>query len=94
MGVGVGEPGAIVGVGVGVGTRGDGDGDGPKQFSVRIKSSQPPEMLPESPPASSITYRLQVPFGFAPLKVDRATLPEGTGAGAENVSPVPTLFGP
>ena len=38
--------------------------------SVVILSVQPPAIVPESPVAPSSTYRLQVPFGFVPLKTD------------------------
>ena len=42
--------------------------------------------LPMSRAASSTRYRLQVPFGAPPSKVDRLTLPDGAGAGAGNGS--------
>ena len=50
-------------------------------------------VLPESPPRSSTTYRLQVPFGFVPLKTESALPPLGVGAGAGKRSPSPTFVG-
>jgi hypothetical protein len=47
-------------------------------------------MLPASTQQSSKTYRLQVPFGLVPSKVESATLPLGVGAGAGNGSPSPS----
>ena len=50
-------------------------------------------MLPESPPRSSTTYRLQVPFGFVPLKTESSLPPLGVGAGAGKRSPAPKFVG-
>src|SRR5919197_1626 len=63
---------------------------------------QPPEIEPTSWFESSITYRLQVPFGSVPLKTDRDDPygPAGAGAGNEDgtlqsllngTGPVPTV---
>src|SRR5689334_20048050 len=61
--------------------------------TVEICSDQPVRD-PRSPELSSTTYRLQVPFGSVPLKVDRADPPVATGAGAGNAStPAPGLVG-
>jgi hypothetical protein len=43
-------------------------------------------ILPMSAAASSTRYRFQVPFADRPLKTDRLTFPEGTGAGAGKTS--------
>jgi hypothetical protein len=80
-----------VGVGVPVGF---GVGVTPLQLVVTMNRSHPPAKLPESPAASSTTYRLQVPLALVPLKVENAVAPDATGAGAGKVSPVPELFGP
>lgn len=77
-----------VGVGVGVGVA-----TGPPQFVVLMFNDQPPAKLPRSPPTSSNRYRDHVPLGSVPLKIDRAEPPNGAGAGALNVSPVPMLVG-
>jgi hypothetical protein len=46
---------------------------------------------PRSLISSSTTHKFQVPFGAIPSKVERLICPEGTGAGAGNVSvPGPT----
>jgi hypothetical protein len=50
-------------------------------------------MLPESAARSSTTYRLQVPFGFVPLKTESALPPLGVGAGAGKTSPAPKFVG-
>jgi hypothetical protein len=50
-------------------------------------------MLPASPPASSTTYRLHVPFGLIPLNTLSADPPDGAGAGAGNVSSALMLVG-
>ena len=50
-------------------------------------------MLPESPPRSSTTSRLQSPFGFVPLKTESALPPLGVGAGAGKRSPAPKFVG-
>jgi hypothetical protein len=39
-------------------------------------------MLPWSPPRSSCTHSVQVPFGSSPSKVDRLTFADWVGAGA------------
>ena len=39
-------------------------------------------MLPWSPPRSSCTHKVQVPFGAIPSKVDRLTFADWLGAGA------------
>ena len=70
-----------VGVGVGVGVT-----HGPLVVIVMV---QPPATCPVSPAASSTRYRLHVPLGLVPLKIESITLPEGTGAGAGHVSPAP-----
>ena len=57
--------------------------------AVVIVSVQPPEIVPISPVASSTMYRLHVPLGSVPLKIERAEPPRGAGAGAGHVSPVP-----
>ena len=48
----------------------------------------PPEMVPESGELSSTTNKLQVPFGFVPLKTESAAgaleLPAGAGLGNSN----------
>src|SRR5207237_8258083 len=46
---------------------------------AKIVRHQPPAIAPESPDASSLTYRLQVPFPLLPLKVDRAVAADWTG---------------
>ena len=38
---------------------------------VVIVNLQPPAMLPESPPESTATYKLQVPVGSIPLNIDK-----------------------
>ena len=38
----------------------------------RIVRNHPKAMLPESVPASSTTYRCQVPLAFVPAKTDRS----------------------
>src|SRR3977135_1325818 len=102
VGVGVGVPGVAVGVGVGVAGVGEteavglGVGDGQAPL-VEMLKLHPPVMVPTSPPRSSTTYRLQVPFGFSPLKAARVSVPHGApsppglkygpaGAGAANGS--------
>ena len=40
----------------------------------------------------STTYRVQVPFGAVPSKVDRLTFPDGVGAGDGKSSGLPTWF--
>ena len=65
--------------------RGGGGGGGGGGAVVVIVSDQL-VMLPMSSPASSTRYRLQVPLGAPPSKVDRLTLPDGAGAGAGNGS--------
>src|SRR5687768_11035894 len=55
---------------------------------VVIDSCQPPLKLPVSPPTSSTTYRLHVPFGFEPLKVVRELAYGPPGAGAANASSI------
>jgi hypothetical protein len=79
-----------VAVGVGVG-----DGDG--QASVEMFSSHPPAMLPTAPPLfwSSMMYSDQLPFGFVPLKTERAEPTEGgpgvvAGAGGAKKSTFPS----
>ena len=65
--------------------------------AVVMSILQPPEKLPESPPVSSTTYKLQVPFGPVPLKTEAnvavpcvaGSLYGPAGAGAAKVSPVP-----
>src|SRR5262245_25367333 len=47
---------------------------------------QPPATDPTSAPASSTTYKLQVPLGFTPLNTDNVALRVPTGAGAGNGS--------
>jgi hypothetical protein len=55
-----------------------GVGDGVGQASVIMVSSHPPAMLPASPLlASSMIQSDQVPFGFVPLKAERAELGGG-----------------
>lgn len=88
--------GLAVGVGSGVGTGVMvGPGVGVAQLlSVAMVNSHPPAMLPWSDPLSSTTYSAQVPFGFVPLKTERAEPPEAAGAGAGQVSPAsPRLVG-
>jgi hypothetical protein len=64
LGVGVAVAiGVIVGVGV------------EQPPAVVISRAHPPEMIPTSPPRSSTTYKLQVPFGSAPLKAARVSVP-------------------
>src|SRR5947208_17039418 len=48
---------------------------------------QPPAMLPLSLTSSSRTYSDHVPFGFKPLKTDKAVPYGPTGAGLGKVSP-------
>jgi hypothetical protein len=87
VGVGVGVPGVTVGLGVGVA----------QMPLVLMLKLHPPVMVPTSPPRSSTTYRLQVPFGFSPLKAANVSVPHGApsppglkygpaGAGAANGS--------
>ena len=61
---------------------------------------QPPLMLPLSPVASSLTHRLHVPLGEAPLNaLANVDVPAGAasdgeaGAGEGNVSPAPLSVG-
>ena len=49
----------------------------------------PPDIIPRSPPVSSTRYRLQMPLGSVPLKIESDEPPDGVGAGATHVSPVP-----
>ena len=59
-----------------------------------MKTARPQAtVLPESPPRSSTTYKLQVPFAFVPLKTESALPPLGVGAGAGKTSPAPKLVG-
>lgn len=60
-----------------------------------IVRHQPFAMDPESPEASSRTYRLHCPSAPAPLNVDSAVAALGVGAGAGKVSedPSSTLVG-
>lgn len=48
---------------------------------VVMLKAQPPAIVPLSPAAKSNTYRLQVPFGFPPLKTD-ANVADPAGAGS------------
>ena len=48
---------------------------------VVMLKAQPPAIVPASPAAKSNTYRLQVPFGFPPLKTD-AKVADPAGAGS------------
>src|SRR5262245_31287674 len=52
-------------------------------------SDQPFAIDPRSAPASSTTYRLQVPLAGPPTKPPRVVAAEGAGAGAGNVSTAP-----
>ena len=50
-------------------------------IAVVMARSQPPAMFPPSPVAKSNIYRLQVPFGFVPLKTDpNVAGPAGAGS--------------
>ena len=51
-----------------------------------------PVKPPPSGESSSFTQRFQVPFGFDPLKTERAEPPPGAGAGAGN-APFPRVVG-
>jgi hypothetical protein len=74
--------GVVVAVGVAVGV-----GDGQVVMILRI---QPASTKPKSEPtASSRTYRLHVPLGSVPLKIESAEPPKGVGAGGGQVSPAP-----
>ena len=53
---------------------------------VVIVTLHPPVIDPESPVASSTTYRLHVPLGLVPLNVPRVVADPGAGAGAGNES--------
>jgi len=54
-----------------------------------IVNVHPPDIMPRSPPVSSTRYRLQMPLGSVPLKIESDEPPDGVGAGATHVSPVP-----
>jgi hypothetical protein len=85
VGVGVNVAVAVgVGVNVAVGVAvGVGDAHGPTVVTVRV---QPPTIWPRPVIVSSTRYRLHVPLGLVPLKIDSAEPPKGAGAGAGHVS--------
>ena len=75
--VGVGEAVAVavaVAVPVAVGV-------GPLQLVVKMLSSHPPAMVPESPGPPSNTYNDHVPLASVPLKADNTVAYGGVGAG-------------
>src|SRR5206468_10409105 len=54
--------------------------------SVVIERLQPPDIAPSSGLASSITKRLQFPFGLEPLKMLKEASPGDGGAGGGNAN--------
>src|SRR5262245_979288 len=62
-------------------------------WQMVTRSRHHPLMLPPSGLNWSSTHRFHVPFGLLPVKTESADPPSGTGAGAGQTSPVPTLVG-